>query len=52
MNELQCTLVGYPFFYGEPREDANLFIANFKMALRVNRIHDLQEKLEMFGVAL
>ena len=52
MNKLQGTLVGYPFFYGEPREDANLFVANLKMALRVNRIQDPQEQLGLFGVAL
>ncbi|MCO5566449.1 hypothetical protein L7F22_020126 [Adiantum nelumboides] len=52
VNESRCTLAGYPLFYGEPGEDADLFVADFKMALRINHIRDPVESLGLFEVTL
>lgn len=46
------TLSGYPLFFGEPGEDADLFLADFRMALHINHIHDVGERLGMFRVVL
>ncbi|WP_129259409.1 hypothetical protein [Enterobacter cloacae complex sp. GF14B] len=43
---------GYPLFFGEPGEDAELFLANFKMSCRIKRIVTDQERVEMFEVVL
>ena len=52
VNESRRTLAGYPLFYGEPGEDADLFVADFKMALRINHIRDPVESLGLFEVTL
>ncbi|MCO5584498.1 hypothetical protein L7F22_038426 [Adiantum nelumboides] len=52
VNESRRTLAGYPLFYGEPGEDADLFVADFKMALRINHIRDPVESLSLFEVTL
>ncbi|MCO5563101.1 hypothetical protein L7F22_016737 [Adiantum nelumboides] len=52
VNESRRTLAGYPLFYGEPGEDADLFVAGFKMALRINHIRDPVESLGLFEVTL
>ncbi|MCO5587328.1 hypothetical protein L7F22_041277 [Adiantum nelumboides] len=52
VNESRRTLAGYSLFYGEPGEDADLFVANFKMALRINHIRDPVESLGLFEVTL
>ncbi|MCO5574887.1 hypothetical protein L7F22_028681 [Adiantum nelumboides] len=52
VNESRRTLAGYLLFYGEPEEDADLFVADFKMALRINHIRDPVESLGLFEVTL
>ncbi|MCO5568873.1 hypothetical protein L7F22_022575 [Adiantum nelumboides] len=52
VNESRRTLAGYPLFYGEPGEDADLFVADFKMALRINHIRDPVESMGLFEVTL
>ena len=43
---------GYPLFFGEPGEDAELFLANFKMACRIKNVVGDEACLEMFEVVL
>ncbi|MCO5570256.1 hypothetical protein L7F22_023975 [Adiantum nelumboides] len=52
VNESRRTLAGYPLFYGEPGEDGDLFVADFKMALCINHIRDPVESLGLFEVTL
>ncbi|MCO5574822.1 hypothetical protein L7F22_028615 [Adiantum nelumboides] len=52
VNKSRRTLIGYPLFYGEPGEDADLFVDDFKMALHINHIRDPVESLGLFEVTL
>ena len=39
---------GDTLFFGDPSEDAELFLANFYMALHIKRVLEDQDQLEMF----
>ena len=43
---------GYPLFFGEPGEDAELFLANFRMALHIKKVVGDHDCLGMFEVVL
>lgn len=43
---------GYPLFFGEPGEDAELFLSNFRMALHIKGVVGDQECLDMFELVL
>ena len=43
---------GYPLFFGERGEDAELFLANFRMACRIKKVVSDEDCLDMFEVVL
>ena len=43
---------GYPLYFGEPGEDAELFLENIRMACRIKRVVGDEECLDMFEVVL